>query len=66
MFTNKYNPSRDVCQDFSENVCVFPFVYDAHAQKRDEESVRLLNVALKYFPDDASLIADLLEMQSGN
>ena len=40
--------------------------YDAHAQKRTEESVRLLNVALKYFPNDASLIADLLEMQSGN
>ena len=38
--------------------------YDAHAQKRDEESVRLLNVALKYFPNDASLIADLLEMQA--
>jgi len=40
--------------------------YDAHAQKRTEESVRLLNVALKYFPNDATLTADLLEMQSGN
>ena len=39
--------------------------YDAHAQKRTEESVRLLNVALKYFPDDATLAADLLEIQSG-
>lgn len=39
--------------------------YDAHAQKRDEESVRFLNVALKYFPDDATLAADLLEIQSG-
>jgi hypothetical protein len=28
--------------------------------------VRLLNVALKYFPNDATLTADLLEMQSGN
>jgi hypothetical protein len=26
--------------------------------------VRLLNVALKYFPDDATLAADLLEMQA--
>ena len=39
--------------------------YDAHAQKRTEESVRLLNVALKYFPDDTTLAADLLEIQSG-
>lgn len=38
--------------------------YDAHAQKRDEESVRLLKVALKYFPNDATLTADLLEMQA--
>lgn len=38
--------------------------YDAHAQKRDEESVRLLKVALKYFPNDASLAADLLEMHA--
>ena len=40
--------------------------YDAHAQKRTEESVRLLNVALKYFPNDATLAADLLELLSGN
>ena len=40
--------------------------YDAHAQKRDEESVRLLNVALKYFPDDATVQADLAEMESAN
>ena len=39
--------------------------YDAHAQKRTEESVRLLKVALKYFPDDTTLAADLLEIQSG-
>jgi len=40
--------------------------YDAHAQKRNDEAVRLLNVALKYFPNDATLAADLLELQSGN
>ncbi len=40
--------------------------YDAHVQKRTDEAVRLLNVALKYFPNDATLTADLLEMQSGN
>ena len=39
--------------------------YDAHAQKRNDEAVRLLNVALKYFPDDTTLAADLLEIQSG-
>ncbi len=39
--------------------------YDAHAQKRTEESVRLLKVALKYYPNDATLAADLLEIQSG-
>ena len=38
--------------------------YDAHAQKRDDEAVRLLNVALKYYPNDGTLQADLLELQS--
>jgi len=38
--------------------------YDAHAQKRDDEAVRLLKVALKYYPNDATLAADLLELQA--
>ena len=38
--------------------------YDAHAQKRDNEAMRLLKLALKYYPSDATLQADLLEMQS--
>ena len=37
--------------------------YDAHAQKRTEEAVRLLKLALKYYPNDTSLVADLLEME---
>ena len=39
--------------------------YDAHAQKRDDEAVRLLKVALKYYPNETTLQADLLEMESG-
>ena len=38
--------------------------YDAHAQKRDDEAVRLLKVAIKYYPNDATLTADLLELQA--
>lgn len=37
--------------------------YDAHAQKRDDEALRILNIALKYYPDDATLQADILEMR---
>ena len=37
--------------------------YDAHAQKRDDEATRLLKLALKYYPSDATLQADLLEME---
>jgi len=37
--------------------------YDAHAQQRDDEAVRLLKVAIKYYPNDATLQADLLEME---
>ncbi len=40
--------------------------YDAHAQKRNDEAVRLLNVALKYYPNDATVQADLAEMESAN
>lgn len=36
--------------------------YDAHAQKRNDEAVRLLKVALTYYPNDVSLQADLAEM----
>ena len=38
--------------------------YDAHAQKRDDEAVRLLKLALKYYPNDATLQADLSEIDS--
>ena len=40
--------------------------YDAHAQKRTDEAVRLLKVALKYYPNDVTLQADLAEMDSAN
>lgn len=38
--------------------------YDAHAQKRDDEAVRILKMAQKYYPDDATLQADILEMEN--
>ena len=38
--------------------------YDANAQKRTDEAVRLLKLALKYYPKDATLQADLAEMNS--
>ena len=37
--------------------------YDAHAQKRDEEALRLLRSAQKYFPDDVTLQADIMEFE---
>lgn len=40
--------------------------YDAHVQKRDDEAVRLLKLAQKYYPDDATLEADILEFEGGN
>ena len=37
--------------------------YDAHAQKRDDEALRLLRIAQKYFPDDITVQADILEFE---
>jgi len=37
--------------------------YDAHSEKRDEEALRLLRLAQKYFPDDITLQADILEFE---
>jgi tetratricopeptide (TPR) repeat protein len=37
--------------------------YDAHAQKRDDEALRLLRTAQQYFPDDVTLQADILEFE---
>lgn len=37
--------------------------YDAHAEKRDGEALRLLKVAQKYFPDDITVQADILEFE---
>lgn len=34
--------------------------YDAHAQKRDDEALRILKIAEKYYPEDATLKADIL------
>lgn len=38
--------------------------YDAHAQKRDSEALRLLKKAQEYYPDDATIKADILEFES--
>lgn len=38
--------------------------YDAHAQKRDDEALRILNLALKYYPDDATIQVDILDLTS--
>jgi tetratricopeptide (TPR) repeat protein len=37
--------------------------YDAHAEKRDDEALRLLRIAQKYFPDDVTIQADILEFE---
>ena len=37
--------------------------YDAHAQKRDDEALRLLHIAQKYFPDDITVQADIMEFE---
>lgn len=37
--------------------------YDAHAEKRDGEALRLLKIAEKYFPDDITVQADILEFE---
>ena len=34
--------------------------YDAHALKREDEALRLLRLAQKYYPDDVTLQADIL------
>ena len=48
----------------SESVYGFKnMAYDAHAQKRDDEALRLLRTAQKYFPDDITLQADILEFE---
>lgn len=36
--------------------------YDAHAQKRNDEALRLLRLAEKYYPNDATIKADILSM----
>lgn len=38
--------------------------YDAHQQKRNDEALRLLKLAQKYYPEDATLEADILEFES--
>lgn len=40
--------------------------YDAHAEKRDDEALRLLKIAEKYFPDDITVQADILEFENNN
>lgn len=37
--------------------------YDAHLQKRNAEALRLLKLAQKYYPDDATLESDILEFE---
>ena len=37
--------------------------YDAHAEKRDDEALRLLRIAQKYFPDDVTVQADIMEFE---
>lgn len=37
--------------------------YDAHAQKLDDEALRLLRTAQTYFPDDVTLQADIMEFE---
>ena len=38
--------------------------FDAHAQKRDDEALRLLKIAQKYYPDDATVEAEILNIEN--
>lgn len=38
--------------------------YDARQQKRNDEALRLLNLAQKYYPNDATLEADILDIKN--
>jgi len=38
--------------------------YDARAQKRDEEALRILRLAQKYYPNDVTLQADILDIEA--
>ena len=38
--------------------------YDAHQQKRNAEALRLLKLAKNYYPEDATLEADILEFEN--
>ena len=37
--------------------------YDAMAKKHNEEALRLLHIAQKYYPADLSLQADIMELE---
>ena len=67
----KFNDRAEYAYEFAAKngnaEAIFGFknmAYDAHAQKRTDEAVRLLKLALKYYPKDATLQADLAEMES--
>lgn len=40
--------------------------YDAHAQKRKDEALRILRIAQRYYADDPTLQADIIDIESSN
>ena len=65
-FLDRAESAYELAAKLGNAESVFGFknmAYDAHAQKRDDEALRLLRAAQKYFPDDVTLQADILEFE---
>ena len=65
-FLDRAESAYEMAAKLGNAESVFGFknmAYDAHAQKRDDEALRLLRAAQKYFPDDVTLQADIMEFE---
>ena len=65
-FYDRAEAAYELAAKHGNSESVFGFknmAYDAHAQKRDDEALRLLRTAQSYFPDDVTLQADILEFE---
>ena len=68
-FLDRAESAYELAAKQGNTEAVFGFknmAYDAHAQKRDDEALRLLRAAQSYFPDDVTLQADILEFEKGH
>ena len=65
-FLDRAESAYEMAAKLGNAESVFGFknmAYDAHAQKRDDEALRLLRAVQKYFPDDVTLQADIMEFE---